>query len=665
MALMTQGTRPVLVTGAAGFVGRGIVLGLLGRGWPVRGLIRTMVPGALPRNRNLELVFGDVRDLAALQRATEGVGAVVHCAGVNDQPDSHAINVGGARNLVEACRRAHVSRVVNISTLSVKLPRKGPYAETKAEADAVLAASGLDVTTLRCSVIYGEDRGGVFGTLERFVRSLPVVPVIGDGSWRSRPIYLGDVSRAVLECLQREQTVGKVYDLGGEEEVALDDLIDRIAREYGVQRRKLHVPMALGLGAARVLTRVMAKPPVTVSNVLGSNQDVPCDSEPAYRDLGLTPLALREGLPAVLRGAKGPHRVDAPGLGLVKVGIVGLGKMGLFHGAVLQRVSGARVVGLVDVNPGLCRTAQSMGLRVPAYSSLEAMAEREDVDAVFVCTPTYAHRDVAIACMARGLDVFVEKPLAPTLPDTVTLCRVARATQSVTSVGYLLAYAPTFLKAADLLKADVLGRPRRYVGSMFHSEVLGPKRGWLFDRAKSGGGVLMNPGSHLLSVIYSLFGCPTEANGDARSIHSGVDDEVTAVLCHPGGLEGRVECSWSVPGKPTPEFTLFVGGENGTLTVTPQDIVTELEEGRGGLPAGRHRIHISDIWPEKTFIISPEAGGNAYFAEDERFIECCIQRSLAPTSFEMALGVERIIDAIYRSARAGRGVTLAEEAADG
>lgn len=302
----------VLVTGAAGFLGKDLVARLLDRGWRVRALLRPGKPAPFPAHERLEKVIGDMTDAASLRAPLTGVAAVVHLAArTGDQPDSDDVNVGGALRLVDACRTAGCRRVVNMSTQSTKIPRKGVYARTKGDADEVFHSAGLDVTSLLPSIIYGEERGGVFGTLLRFVQKLPVVPVLGNGTWRSAPVYIGDVSEAVSACLQTEATIGKKYDIAGPDVISFDALIDRLAAELGMRARKVHIPFALALLGAKVVTKLLPRPPITVSNVLGSNQDTVIDTGPARRDFGFDPLDLDTGIKAVLGKIANPRALPA------------------------------------------------------------------------------------------------------------------------------------------------------------------------------------------------------------------------------------------------------------------------------------------------------------------------------------------------------------------
>jgi len=262
-----------------------------------------------------------MRDAGSLEAATKGASVVVHLAAVKrDEPDSDDVNVLGARRLVAACLASGCQRVINISTQSAKIARKGTYGRTKAQADEVFHASPLDVTTLLLSLVYGEGSGSVFTTMLKSIRALPVVPVFGDGKWISAPLHVGDVSSAIAACIEHDKTVGKLYDLGGPNLVTFDQLIDRLAATLGLHRYKVHIPLPIALGLAHLMTAVLRRPPITVSNILGSNQNTAIDIEPARRDFGFDPIDLSRGLSLVLgwRPSAGENDLTAEALAMAQ-----------------------------------------------------------------------------------------------------------------------------------------------------------------------------------------------------------------------------------------------------------------------------------------------------------------------------------------------------------
>ncbi len=294
----------VLVTGASGFIGRPLARHLVARGHRVRALVRRAEEqGSLAE---AECVTGDLRDAPSLERATLGMEGIVHLAcatGIARESAVRAVNVEGTRTLLDAARRHGVRRVVFISSISARRRRMGPYGRTKREGEALVAASGLEWVVLRPSLVYGPGEAGSFARLSRTLRSLPVVPVIGDGRIALDPVHVDDVCAVIEQCLTRDDVAGKTYDLLGPERLSFDELLRRLAAELGVRARFLHVPGAVALPLAWALGLLMERPPLSEDNVLGMISPAEVDGAAARRDFAIPWTPLDAGLKRLGRAA--------------------------------------------------------------------------------------------------------------------------------------------------------------------------------------------------------------------------------------------------------------------------------------------------------------------------------------------------------------------------
>jgi nucleoside-diphosphate-sugar epimerase len=142
------------ITGATGFVGSAVLDEALRQGHTVRALARReQAPRA-----GVEWVRGDLGDEAALAALVQGADAVVHVAGLTNTPDPaqfEAANVTGTANVLAAMTEAGVKRLVFVSSLSARQPELSRYGASKADAEALVEASGLDWTTVRPPAVYG------------------------------------------------------------------------------------------------------------------------------------------------------------------------------------------------------------------------------------------------------------------------------------------------------------------------------------------------------------------------------------------------------------------------------------------------------------------------------------------------------------------------------
>ncbi len=289
--------RKILVTGATGFIGRHVTSYLLEKGHSVRALVRTTNAALKPRD-GLSLAKGNMKDYQSLLEATRDIYAVIHLAAAkSDEKDSYATNVIGMENLVRACEANNVELIINVSTASTKISKKGLYAKTKRDAEVLLQNSPIHSVILRPSIVYGDLKNGIFGSLVKFA-SLPLVPIIGSGETTFRPIHVDDLAQTIEIAILNSKIWGKSYDVGGPDEITLNALVKKIALKI-LQKDSLkliHVPTSLGIFLARTLSLFFNKPPITASNILGSTQSAFLDVFTYFKDFNFLPRRLELGL---------------------------------------------------------------------------------------------------------------------------------------------------------------------------------------------------------------------------------------------------------------------------------------------------------------------------------------------------------------------------------
>jgi NADH dehydrogenase len=655
----------ILVTGAGGFIGVRLVHRLLAEGHDVVALVRAPKGELrLPRPR-LQVVRGDMTDAASLDRAVQGCEVVVHLANataITDWAKARAINVEGTRLLLDACKRAGVKRMVFTSTLSALRERRGPYGQTKLEAEALVRASGMPFVILRPSLVYGAHGIGLVANLAAYLRGLPVVPVIGDGQIELDPIHLEDVNEVIVQCLTRDDVMGKAYDLLGPDRVTFNQFLDRLSAEIGVKKPYLHLPGELMLIAARVATAVLGRSPITEDNVLGLISPAKIDRDSAFRDFKLKWRTLDAGLRDVLiepvpgdEGAIAPGRAGIPVAPLmarmprpakrVRVAVVGLGKLGVAHTAVLSMVPDAELVGITDLAPALGKSLRGMGFLAPFYPTLAELLAQAKPDAVWVCTPPHVHEPVARQCVEAGVAVFIEKPLAQSVESGERIAELSRRPGAKVSCGYTLAFWPSFAAAQHAIATGAIGDVKAARSSMFLSQVFGPQKGWIVDPTKSGGGVVANISSHLLFVLRWTLGQPVAVKAEWKKLYGAVEDEVKATFRLASGAEVTFDTSWSVQGYPMSATTFEVEGSNGTLIVTNESIELDLREARAGWPAGKTKVLHPELPQPSRF----DLNGEAYVLEDAAFTAWVAGGEEPPGTAAIALDVQRMMSAIYAS----------------
>jgi uncharacterized protein YbjT (DUF2867 family) len=257
----------------------------------------------------VDLLEAPSLDRAALAPLLTGHDAVVNLVAIlhGDEASFDKVHVGLPRELVAACLISGVRRIVHISALGAATDSASIYQRSKARGEAVLRESGLDVTLLRPSVMFGtEDK--FLNTFARLQQFFPVIPLAASQA-RFQPVWVEDVATAVLRCLLRPGTRGTTFEACGPEVFTLRQLVELAGRyagvNHGLGRPVIGLPDALGQLQARLMELAPGEPMMSRDNLAAMKTDnVASGSLPGLDALDITPSALGAIAPSYL-GAQG------------------------------------------------------------------------------------------------------------------------------------------------------------------------------------------------------------------------------------------------------------------------------------------------------------------------------------------------------------------------
>jgi NADH dehydrogenase len=211
------------------------------------------------------------------------------------------VNVEGTRNVLAAARRWGVQRFVYFSAVSAVYATKNSYGQSKADAEALVAAAGIPWVVLRPTMIYGDGGGLHFARLVELVKNAPgVFPVFGSGTSKLQPVHVEDVAAAAEIALTHDAAVGGSWGVSGATVVTFDGLVERIAAALGVKRTLVHVPLPLAMAAATLAVKVSPSFFLTPEALLGLNQDADLDFGPFASACGYRARTLDSGFAAGL-----------------------------------------------------------------------------------------------------------------------------------------------------------------------------------------------------------------------------------------------------------------------------------------------------------------------------------------------------------------------------
>jgi nucleoside-diphosphate-sugar epimerase len=257
-------SKRILVTGATGFVGGHVCDQLLQQGNTVRALIRNPESSNSKKLRSwgVDIVIGDLFDVASVERAIAGVDVVYHLAGAYRdgklfRTELMKTNVDGTRNMLNAALQAGVQRFVHCSTIGVHGDIQNPpatenspynpgdsYQESKVEGERVVLEymnKGLPAVIFRPGGVYGPGDTR-FLKLFKGIKKRTFV-MLGSGEVLYQLIYIHDLIDGILLCGTKECAKGKTYILTGNEAITLNLFVRTIADELNVPRPRLHLPV--------------------------------------------------------------------------------------------------------------------------------------------------------------------------------------------------------------------------------------------------------------------------------------------------------------------------------------------------------------------------------------------------------------------------------------
>lgn len=253
----------ILLTGATGFLGAHVARALVQQGHFASCMVRLGSEGRLrlPSRELSERVSGDVTDPESLFRKPQGCDAVVHLAGITREEPRwgqtfQRVHVEGVWNLIDACLDSDVRRWVHVSALGAEADAPEPYRSSKFQGEETVRASPMRWTILRPAMIYGPGNPSL-EWMARLTYGAPLLPVLVPGRHtRISPIWVGDLARGIVACLERPDTEGQTLEAAGPEAMTVGDMMAELARARGVPHWQVGLSPQWARRAARCLERL-------------------------------------------------------------------------------------------------------------------------------------------------------------------------------------------------------------------------------------------------------------------------------------------------------------------------------------------------------------------------------------------------------------------------
>lgn len=323
---------------------------------------------------------------------------------------------------------------------------------------------------------------------------------------------------------------------------------------------------------------------------------------------------------------------------MIKVAVIGAGKMGLLHASILNITPGVKLTAICEKSPLIRRILKNALPKISVVAKIEEL-HGIGLDAVYITTPMSSHHAIIKTILVENIcrNIFVEKPLASSHAESRELRELTNRSglAGVNLVGYNRRYGVTFKKAREIISEGWLGQPRYFEAYAYSSDFQFVSEE---NKKMSRGGVLRDLGCHALDLAAWYMGQMNTGSLKLAKIPGDnpvdtVDFEISAET----GISGEIKASWCQPDYRLPEIGFVLEGLNTRKLIVNEDKV-ELRDANGEVEVW----YKQDLGDNAFFML----GGTDYYREDEEYISAIKNGEKIKPGFETAAHVDEIIEKV-------------------
>lgn len=335
----------------------------------------------------------------------------------------------------------------------------------------------------------------------------------------------------------------------------------------------------------------------------------------------------------------------------IRIGIVGAGRMGITHLAILKTDPRVEVTSIAD-SSGVALQVLAKYLRVGTFDDFNTLLKRDRPDALVVCTPPASHYEIVRAALGVGIPVFAEKPFTTRSGDARELADAFEKSGLVNQVGYVNRFNDVFIKVRELIAQGLIGEVIRYRTEMFSRTVIHPQESssWRGVHA-TGGGATFEMASHAIDLVNFVVGKPDRVIGTAmdRVFSREVEDAVSATFVHANGKTGTLFVNWSDEAVRKPVNRLEFIGKKGKIQADQYSVRVYLRSSTGGTEfhEGWNTLFITDLFKAAPFYLR----GCEYTRQLYHFVDrLCGGEPTGHCSFREAAETLEVIEGMFAEA---------------
>jgi len=306
---------------------------------------------------------------------------------------------------------------------------------------------------------------------------------------------------------------------------------------------------------------------------------------------------------------------------MIRTGIVGLGKMGLSHSAIVNANPNVELVAICDTSSFVLDVFKKFS-KIQCYSDYKKMLQKEELDCVIVATPTKFHYEIVLESIKKDLHVFCEKPFSLNPEQGVEMVTQAKIKGLISQVGFHNRFLGTFQELKRLVDTGIIGDIYHFSGEAYGPVVVKEKTGsWRSKRAE-GGGCLYDYASHVLDLIHFILGKTESVSGTMlkRTFSKEVEDTVYSSLFLDNGISGQLSVNWSDETYRKMSTSITIWGKKGKIICDATELKVYLKDDNKeeNLLKGWTIKYVTDLTKNVDFYLR----GEEYSSQMDYFFEC-------------------------------------------
>lgn len=336
---------------------------------------------------------------------------------------------------------------------------------------------------------------------------------------------------------------------------------------------------------------------------------------------------------------------------MVKVGLIGAGKMGISHLSILGAHPDVQVVGVCDTSKIVLGALQKYS-KFSCYSDYMKMVDETKPDAVFVAVPTKFHYNFIKELLKRKIHVFAEKPFCLITEEGEELVELAAIDNLINQVGYHNKFVGTFQEVKKVINSGALGDIYHFTAEAYGPVVVKKKQETWRSNPLEGGGCLMDYASHVIDLINDLLAPVTAAHGTIiKSVYSAnVDDAVYSLLQLSSEVTGLLSVNWSDDTYRKMSTSVSIIGTKGKIVSDANELKVYFKDKNcpAGYTKGWNVKYVTDLTGQVDFYLR----GEEYSSQIDYFINAV--QGKVPNSintFKSAWYTDRAISIIKNNSK--------------